>query len=89
MATPVAGLEFGVADCGGSSWLHPDVGIHHRRPSCSDHAVRSGIAADPFAPDQNDHTRVTNRPRSQDLGAVHALARALLPAAAFAAAMQD
>ena len=66
--------------------------IHHHCPSCSDRAARYGIVASPFGPDQNDHNRVTNHPRSPGLGMMRALARALLPAAAaaaFAVAMQD
>lgn len=65
--------------------------IRCRCLSCTDHAGRSGIVADPFGPDQKDRTRVTNRPRSLGPGAVHVPALALLPAvaAAFVVAMQD
>ena len=65
--------------------------IHHRCPRCSDRVDRFGIGGDPFGPDQDDRNRWTNHPRSQDLGVVNALARALLPAAAaaFAVAMRD
>lgn len=88
-ATPEGRLEVDVAGCENSRWLHLDVGIHRRYPSHSDRADRSEIAADPFGPDRSDRTRVTNHPRSWGLDVAVALARALLPAAAFAVAMRD
>lgn len=83
-------LEFGVADCGNSSWRSPDGNIHRRCLSCSDRAGRFGIAVDPVDLDQNVRSRLTNHLRSRSLGDVNDLARALLPvAAAFAVAMRD
>lgn len=87
---PVAGLEFGVADCENSSGRHPNGDIHRRYLSYSDRADRFEIAANPFDPDQNVRSRLMSHPRSQSLDDVNALARALPPAAAaFAVATRD